>query len=405
MTARDETRIALLLAAVQFVNIVDFMIVMPLGPDFAGELGIPLSRLNLVAGAYMAAAGLSGALGAFVLDRFDRRQALVVALVGLATGTAGAALARGIGSLLVARFVAGAFGGPATALAYAIVTDLVPVERRGRALGTMMTSFSLASVLGVPAGLELARRGSWHTPFVVTAVLALLAAAGARAGLPPIRRHLDRPAEPVLAGFAGLLGRPLTRLSYLMSALQFVSVFVLVPNLAAYVQVNLDYPREHLGTLYLCGGLGSLLALRPIGWLVDRFGSLRVGLVGIALSSVVTWAGFVLPVPAAPVVAIFVAFMVCSTFRNVAFTTITTQVPRPEERARFMSFQSVVQHASAFGGTLIAAHLLSEDARGALAHFDQVAWVSIATMGALVPMLWIVHARLRAGLAVPAVAP
>jgi predicted MFS family arabinose efflux permease len=272
-TARSPRRLIALLAAVQFVNVLDFMIVMPLGPDLAADLGIPLSHLPSIAGAYAAAAGVSGLIGSFVLDRFDRKRALVVALLGLAVGTAGGALATGTTTLVLARVVAGAFGGPATSLALAILSDTIPNERRGRALGTVMTGFSVAAVLGVPGALELAHRGSWHTPFVLTATLVLIAATAAWRVLPPMRAHLDRPRTPALRGFVELLSRPVVALSYLLSALTFAASFIIIPNIAAFVQANLHYPREDLGLLYGAGGVVSLMTLRAVGRLVDRFGS------------------------------------------------------------------------------------------------------------------------------------
>ncbi|HTA21151.1 MAG TPA: MFS transporter, partial [Polyangia bacterium] len=123
----------LLVAAVQFVNVLDFMMVMPLGPDFAKGLGIPTSSLGLVSGSYAAAAALAGFLGASFLDRFDRRKALAVAITGLVVGTAAGAFAQGLGTMILARVIAGAFGGPATAIALSIVADVVPPARRGRA--------------------------------------------------------------------------------------------------------------------------------------------------------------------------------------------------------------------------------------------------------------------------------
>ena len=63
----SERTIVFCVAAVQFVNILDFMIVMPLGPDFAKALGIPLSHLGYVGGAYTAAACVSGLVGALFL--------------------------------------------------------------------------------------------------------------------------------------------------------------------------------------------------------------------------------------------------------------------------------------------------------------------------------------------------
>ena len=80
MKAPAERTLLALLAGVQLVNVLDFMMVMPLGPDFAAALGIPLSRLGLVGGAYTAAAACAGLAGTLVLDRFDRRSALATAL-------------------------------------------------------------------------------------------------------------------------------------------------------------------------------------------------------------------------------------------------------------------------------------------------------------------------------------
>ena len=119
--------------AVQFVNILDFMMVMPLGPDFADKLGIETHQLGLVGGSYTAAAAVAGVAGAFFLDRFDRRKALALAMLGLAFGTIAGAFATDLTSLLAARVVAGIFGGPATSVGLAIIADVVPAERRGRA--------------------------------------------------------------------------------------------------------------------------------------------------------------------------------------------------------------------------------------------------------------------------------
>src|SRR5262249_20005718 len=129
------------------------------------------------------------------LDRFDRRKALAVALAGLVIATAAGGLAFDLSTLLIARVAAGCFGGPASSLCLAIITDAIPVERRGRAMGAVMSSFSIASVLGVPAGLELARVGGWRMPFFAVAALGLLIVPFAFAFLPPMRAHLERVAQ------------------------------------------------------------------------------------------------------------------------------------------------------------------------------------------------------------------
>ena len=69
--------------------------VAPLGPDFSRALGIPMSQVAYIVGAYTASAAFAGLAGSLFLDRFDRKRALVVALLGLASGTllCGAAIA------------------------------------------------------------------------------------------------------------------------------------------------------------------------------------------------------------------------------------------------------------------------------------------------------------------------
>ena len=144
-TLASERRVVLLLGAVQFVNILDFMIVMPLGPDFSKALGIPVSHLGTIGGSYTASAAISGLVGSLFLDKFDRRKALGWSMAGLVLGTLAGGFATGLNTLLLARVVAGLFGGPATSLSFSIIADIIPPERRGKAMGIVMGAFSLAS--------------------------------------------------------------------------------------------------------------------------------------------------------------------------------------------------------------------------------------------------------------------
>ncbi|MEK9144223.1 MAG: MFS transporter, partial [Elusimicrobiota bacterium] len=107
LPAPGERSALLLLAAVYFVNLLDFMMVMPLGPDLGSALGIPMSQLGIVGGSYTASACVIGFLGSFLLDRFDRRAALCWSVAGLGSATMAAALARGPAGLILARVAAG----------------------------------------------------------------------------------------------------------------------------------------------------------------------------------------------------------------------------------------------------------------------------------------------------------
>jgi predicted MFS family arabinose efflux permease len=392
-----ERRLLLVVAAVQFVNVLDFMMVMPLGPDFATGLGIDLSRLGLIGGAYTGAAAFTGLLGARWLDRFDRRRALGVALVGLVVGTALGGLATGLETLLAARVLAGAFGGPATSLALSIVADQVPPARRGRALGLVMGAFSVASILGVPAGLELARVGGWRTPFFAVAALGALVTVLAMRALPPMRGHLE--ADPAPAPDAppalGLLADPAVRASLLASALIMLANFALIPNLSAYLQFNGGYPRERLGLLYLVGGVASFATLRAAGRAVDRTSATLVAALGTALYAAVVLLTFGRDVPLLPVLPLFVTFMVTGSLRMVPMQTLATRVPSARARARFLSIQSAVQHVASSIGAASSTLFLVSRPDGSLVGMSRLAFAAVVLSCALPLLLHRVERRVR----------
>jgi len=368
--------------------------VMPLGPDFARALHIPTSDLGMVGGSYTASAAVSGMLSSLFLDKFDRRSALAVALFGLVIGTAAGGFADGLGSLLVSRVVAGAFGGPATSISMAIVADVVAPARRGRAMGVVMGAFSVASVLGVPAGLELARLGGWQTPFFAVAGLGALIATLSIFMMPTLTTHIGAKNQ-AQGSTLELLRRPVVLLSLASIAAAMMGNFAIIPNLAAYWQFNLGYPREDLGILYLVGGSVSFGTMRLSGWLVDKMGPSRVAIGGTCLYVLTLAVGFIHPIVSIPVMVIFVAFMVTGTFRMVPMQSLSSRVPSPNERARFMSLQSSVQHMSAAAGAVLASRVLSERPDHALNGMDHVAWFSTALAMLLPVFLWIVEARVK----------
>lgn len=391
---RREVTIAYLMAGVQFVNVLDFMMVSPLGPQFAEALAVPASRLPIIAGSYTAAASVTGILGSLYLERFDRRSALVVCLVGLAIGTAIGGFATGFTTLIMARVVAGLFGGPATSLAIAIVSDAIPAERRGWGIGVMMGGFSIASVLGVPAGLFLASWGSWRIPFFGVAALIAVASACVLRFLPPLRAHLEKldlSASPV-ASLAALLKKRVVLGSFSLAAVTMMSGFIIIPNFPAFVQFNLGFPGEKLGLIYLVGGMVSLFTARLVGPLVDRFGSARVGFVGTGLIVAMIYAMFVMESFRVPVIALSAGFFLAMGTRMVAFSTLVSKVPLPQERARFQSVQSGVQHAASAAAAFLSAQLLSELPDHKLVHIERVAFTAIA-LACLVPILMLLLER------------
>jgi predicted MFS family arabinose efflux permease len=388
----SERLVILLVGAIQFVNVLDFMMVMPLGPDFAAALGISTSHIGLVGGSYTAAAALAGVIGSLFLDRFDRRWALATAMVGLVIGTALGGFATGLGTLLLARIVAGAFGGPATSVSLAVIADAVPPARRGKAMGAVMGAFAVASVLGVPAGLELSERFGWRAPFFAVAGLGLLLVPTAIWLMPSMRGHLQAPRRegPRVPLFDSLTGLALAN-----TTLTMLGLFAVVPNISAFVQHNLGFPRNQIGTLYLIGGAASFVVVRVVGAMVDRFGVTPMVTVGTALYAFALLAGFVHPVAWLPVTLVFVVFMVSSNFRMVPMQALASRVPRPEQRARFMSAQSAVQHASSAVGAMLASFVLIALPDGRLVHMEAVAIAALVLALAVPVTVLLLERRVR----------
>lgn len=382
--ATTERRLLALIASVQFINVLDFMMVMPMGPDFARALGISSSHLGVIGGAYTASAAVSGLAGSFFLDRFDRKKALVWSVLGLALGTIAGGFAWNLSSLVAARLLAGFFGGPVTSLSYSIVADAVPIARRGRAMGVVMGAFSLASILGVPAGLELARLGGWRMPFFLIGGVCLVITLMLSLMLPSFRAHL---ASDQGKGKWADLVRPDVAQMLLLISLAMIGAFMMIPNLSAYLQFNLGYPREHIGYLYLIGGIFSFFTMRIAGHFVDRKGPAFVSVSSAALLIFSMIGGYYFMPPIMPIWALFATFMIAMSIRGVCMTALSSRVPAARDRARYMSIQSAIQHVSSSIGAMWATTFLVDRADQSIDGMPTVAVIA-SVIAVIVPVLF-----------------
>ena len=391
--ACSERMLIFLVGAAQFVLIVDFMMVMPLGPDFARALNIPMSHLGWIGGAYTLAAALSGILSSTMLDRFDRRTALLVALSGVGFFTFLSGLAWNFESLVVSRFITGIFGGPCTALSYAIIADWFPPQKRGQAMGKVMGAFSAASVLGVPFGLEMARLGDWRMPFFVCATSAVLVLVMVYYKLPSFREHIGQ--EVRVKSFVmlkGLLTNWIHIGVFTLVGIGTFASFLIIPNLASYAQFNMGLPREYLGLMYVVAGVASFVVLRVAGKMADKRGAAIVSLIGSMVLIVDFYFGFISPEVHLPVLAIYVLFMIGMSMRNVSNSTLAAKVPKPAQRAGFLALNSCVSQLFAALGAFTASLILVEGESHALIGMDHVAMISAALIVLIGPiMFWVEH--------------
>jgi predicted MFS family arabinose efflux permease len=367
----------LLAALIQLVNALDFMMIMPLGPDLARDLSIPPTWIGYLGGGYTLAAALSSLVFAKFIDRFDRKHVTIITLLGLSLATLFCAYAWDMKSLFTARILAGLFAGPATSIALAIVTDQVPFAHRGRAMAIVMGAFSVAAIAVVPFGLKLSLLFGWGAPFLVASALGAITLFTVWLLLPNMTAHIAA-AENQNAGEVSLLamlGNRLVMNAFMAMGIAIFSTFLIVPHLAPWLQFNLGVPRDAMSLYYALGGVASLIVLQWGGRLIDRLGALRITLAIAVLVIFLLWDGF-MHTPWLPPLVIFTLFMSLTATRTIAAAAVNTQVPRPWERAAFMSLQSVSQHLFSGMAAVVSSMILIE-VDGGVGNFEKLAGLSV----------------------------
>ena len=90
---KKEMLLLILLASINFIHIMDFMIIMPLGSYLMPLFKINPQQFSFIVTAYTFAAGIVGFSAAFFVDRFDRKKVLLTGYAGFIIGTFACAFA------------------------------------------------------------------------------------------------------------------------------------------------------------------------------------------------------------------------------------------------------------------------------------------------------------------------
>lgn len=385
LSARRELWLLLSLAGIQFTHILDFMIMMPLGPQFRALFGISDSQFGLLVAAYTLAAGTSGLLASTYIDRFGRKRLLLslYVLFGLATLACG--LAPSYALLMAARIAAGLFGGVLSALCQTIVADVIPFERRGRAMGIVMTSFSVSTVAGVPLGLFLAAHFSWHAPFFGIATLCAMLALLAVATLPRLEGHLGGPAVSAFGGLTQVLADRNHQRAFLFTGMLMFAGFTIIPYVTLYLTANAGMRQDQIPYIYLCGGVVTLFTARLFGRLTDRRGKVPtfrwLALVTMLPMLAVTLVG---GLPLAAVLVVTTLFFMGMSGRMIPGMAIVTSAAQPRLRGTFMTLNASMQSAAMGLASFAGGQLISRDANGMVSGYWQAAVLgAFATLAAV----------------------
>ena len=390
------------MACINFTHLVDFMILMPLGPQLIRQFKIEPGQFGFLVSSYTFAAGLSGFVASLFVDRFDRKTNVLFFYAGFAIGTLSCAFAPDYLTLLVTRSLTGAFGGVLSSLVLSIVSDSIPLERRGTAMGVVMGAFSVASVIGVPFSLFLANQYNWHAPFIFLGIVALGVFFLVLTFLPRMNAHLKPATDPSPASalpaasskdpFFAL--KAIAKNSNQLMALGFMfclvfGQFSIIPFLSPSLVSNGGLPESQLPLIYLFGGIVAFFAAPTFGRLVDRFGRREIFNIGAIMSIppilLVTNLG-VVPVPL--LLAISSSFFLVMSGRMVPAMSIISATAPPRSRGSFMSVTSSTQQLACALASSFSSLVVARDAQGRLLNYP---WVGLNAVIFTGIALWLVQ--------------
>jgi multidrug resistance protein len=283
-------RLAVLIA-VNFVDMLGFMIVLPLLPFYALKLNASPETIGRLIASFSIAQLLAAPIWGRLSDRYGRRPALLIGLSASAVAYVVFGLASSVWLLFLSRLVQGA-GGGTTGVAQAYVADTVQPSDRARALGWLSAATSAGVMVGPAIGSFAARFGQ-VAPGMFAAALCLINVFFAWKWLPESRKEpsaiASRPRKPAWYPAWIALRHPTTPIARLLwiygvGMLAFASMTSI---LALYLGAEFGINETTIGYIFLyVGVLSFVMRSLLLGPIVDRIGetwAMRIGTVLLVL--------------------------------------------------------------------------------------------------------------------------
>jgi len=378
---RKERTILFVLASLNFTHLLDFMIMMPLSNYLIPYFKINAMLFSVLVASYSISAFVSGLVISMFIDRFDRKRSLIIAYTGFVIGTIACGFAPSYGFLLAARIMAGLFGGIIGAQVLSIVADLFVYERRGRAMGAVMSAFAAASILGVPLSLYLTNlfKFNWHVPFIMIGILGIILIPMIIRIVPSMTDHIkpDKQTTPFKSLIMVFKNRG-QRAALIFSCLLMMGHFLIIPFINPYLEFNKGFSKDMIPMIYLFGGIASMVSAIYLGRFSDRAGKLPVFLWSVFLSLFMVLIITEMPnVHFSLVLCFFAIWFVLATTRAITAQAMISEVVTSEQRGSFMSLNGSVQQLGSGIAALAAGTIVFTEKSGKILHYNWVGYLSM----------------------------
>jgi len=382
--------IAVLAAAAGLVGL-DSLVVSPLIPEITAHTHTALGLGGFMVTVYAAVYAVFGPLFGPVSDRWGRKKTLLTGLVVFLVGTALTGTGSSFALLLGFRAVAGLGAAILMPSVFALVSDSVPPQRRGSAIGLVVGTLMGTSVIGVPLGAFAANGLSWRVPFFAIAALALIEIVVVRLAIPSAPPTRQIPVGPFTAfrgQFKAAFAEPTVAFVLISSLLWWAGNQGLFANTGVFYGGIYHLSTAEIGWIVLVTGAAGFGGNMLGGRLADRFGKRPViaTAAGGAAVTMVVFSSLTGTLAAAVVVQV-----VWSLFFGLGQASLTTLVSElsPKARGTALSLNGSAQYSGMMLGTAIAALILDHGGR-----FIWIGSVSALFCALIFPIvLWLVRER------------
>ena len=274
-----------------FVDMVGFVLVLPLLPYYATEYGANALLVGVLISSFSVAQLVLAPVWGRFSDRYGRRPMILAGLVLSAAAYVVFGLAQSVTVLLLSRVVQG-MGGGTIGVVQAYVADTTAPDQRTRALGWLSAVTSLGAVVGPAFGSALDQAGGHQAPGLVAAALAALTALFAwrflresRTMRAPGASHAPAPSSGrvALRRVVSHPREPASRLIWIY-AIAIGAFYGTGPTMPLLLSERLGVTEHTIGYVFMYfGAMGVVARAGLLGWVVGRLGEARLSRLGIVL--------------------------------------------------------------------------------------------------------------------------
>jgi MFS transporter, DHA1 family, inner membrane transport protein len=364
---KNEKWIIYLLAALNFTHIMDFMIMMPMGEILMKTFSLRPDQFTFLVSSYTISAAASGFFASFFVDRYPRKSSLLFIYSGFVLGTIICGFADNYHFLLITRGLTGIFGGIMGAQVMAIVTDLVPYERRGKAIGMLMSAFSAASVVGVPFGLYLATHYNWYFPFFLIGGIGLILIFPIIKLLPKLDGHLSEGRPPVnpVKTFKEVFSTQNNRIALLQTFMITCAHFMIIPFITPFMIRNVGFEQSDIIYIYMVGGIATVFMSPFIGKMIDKYNAKLIYYILVFAAMIpVLLLTHLPPISLIPALIVTTLFFILGGSRFIPSSTAVSGAIPPKIRGSFMSFNSCAQQLGTASASMAAGYIVFAEGNG-----------------------------------------